>query len=350
MSYPRSARVLALLALVALAVFAQQGPYVPYEERLADGVVNWDEGWIRADASVPLSAGIPPAQARVNAQRVAVLKAQAAALRIALRLPVDSEERLESFEVLRIHVKGVVAGGQIVSEGLKDGVYALSLKVPVNGVRGIVAEVSKVTLPPQPPSETGPQSGAGQAAPKPGAPAEPPKPQGVASFASVTVDARDAGVKPALQPRILDPQGNVVYGVKTVKPLVARDRTLARYVTQGSPDSGHATWLSPQNLGPIPLALITPPWELMAQAQRPPTGRQRGAPETLEVKAASASGKLKADIVVTEETARRLREAEAASGVLSDAKVVVVVRADVGGVESRFRLRGDAGPPALASK
>ena len=50
-----------------------------------------------------------------------------------------------------------------------------------------------------------------------------------------------------------------------------------------------------------------------------------------------------ADIVVTEETARRLREAEAASGVLSNAKVVVIVRPDVGGVESRRLPSGAPG-------
>jgi hypothetical protein len=91
----------------------------------------------------------------------------------------------------------------------------------------------------------------------------------------------------------------------------------------------------------LPLALIAPPWDLLAQ--REPTGRQRGGPQSLEVKAVSSSGKLKADIVVTEETARRLREAEAASGVLSNAKVVVIVRPDVGGVESRRLPSGAPG-------
>jgi hypothetical protein len=99
-------------------------------------------------------------------------------------------------------------------------------------------------------------------------------------------------------------------------------------------EGSHTTsWPSRESLGPLPLAMISPPWELLAQ--REPTGRQRGGSQSLEVKAVSASGKLRADIVVTEETARRLREADAASGVLSDAKVVVIVRPDVGGVESR---------------
>ncbi|OYW04382.1 MAG: hypothetical protein B7X11_03000, partial [Acidobacteria bacterium 37-65-4] len=354
MKLQRVGRVLALCGLVVLAVFAQRGPYSPYREKLPDGMVDWDQGWIRADASVPLRKGVPPAQALVEAQRVAMIKAQATALRIAMRLPVNSERRLESYEALRIRIKGIVAGGEVVDEGTSAGVYHISLKVPVNGVHGIVSAVSIVTLPPQPqpppkePSGHGEAGGYGQSV----KPSEQPPPQqkeeaqagtgqegpsDLASFASVTVDATDAGAKPALQPRIIDEKGREVYGVKTVKPLVAGTKTLARYVTpaDGGATSSHATWLGPEGLGPLPLALITPPWRLLAQARREPSVRPRGALNSLEVKAVRASGRLKADIVVTEETARKLRELDVRTGALSNGRVTVVVRSDVGGVESR---------------
>jgi hypothetical protein len=84
-------------------------------------------------------------------------------------------------------------------------------------------------------------------------------------------------------------------------------------------------------------------------AQREPSQRPRGEEGTLVVRAVSSSGPLKADIVVTEETARQMRAAEAASGVLSNAHVVVVVRADVGGVESR-RMAVDGGSRELARR
>ena len=73
MKMKRAWRFLALCGLVVLTVFAQQGRYAPYQEKLPDGVVDWDEGWIRTDVEVPLRTGIPPQQARVEAQRVAVL-------------------------------------------------------------------------------------------------------------------------------------------------------------------------------------------------------------------------------------------------------------------------------------
>ena len=170
MKLKRTRRLLALCSLVVLTAVAQQGRYAPYQEKLLDGVVDWDEGWIRTNVEVPLRTGIPPQQARVEAQRVAVIKAQAAALRIAMAVPVNSEQRLESFEALRVRVKGIVAGGQIVSEGLQGQSYKLSLQVPINGVQGIVSEVYKVTVPPPEPMPP-------QAAKKPQASATQPPPE-----------------------------------------------------------------------------------------------------------------------------------------------------------------------------
>jgi hypothetical protein len=355
----RALRMVVLCGLVALLAVAQQGLYTPYQERLTDGVVDWDEGWIQADAVVPLGEGVPPQQAVVQAQRVAMIKAQAAALRIAMRVPVDSERRLESYEALKVRVKGIVAGGEVVSEGQQGRTYRLSLRVPINGVKGLVSEVYAVTAPVPEPLPDVSSRPAGQIPPPPPKPPElpkaaakePPSEKTVARLDSVTVDASDAGVKPALQPRILDTQGNVLYSVKTVKPLVAREKTLARYVRPTGSGGTESSWADPEGLGPLPLALITPPWRLLAQATTPPPPqRPRGGGQTLTVKAVQASGTLKADIVVTEETARKLREAEASSGVLSDAKVIVVVRADVGGVESRRLLRLVPEPHQVAAK
>ena len=344
MTTQRLSRAFALFALLALAVGAQQGPYKPYQEKLPDGVVDWDEGWIRTESVVTMRTDVPAAQARVEAQRVATVKAQAAALRLAMRLPVNSEQRLESYEALRVRVKGIVAGGQIVADAVQGHDYRVALLVPVNGVTGIMSEVSKVTLPPaaEPEPEAKPvKPGLEPLPPEAANPAGDQAPGGsAADFASVTIDATEAGAKPALQPRIVDPQGNEVYGVKTVKRLVAREKTLARYVTPaGGGGAAPASWLDEGTLARLPLALIEAPSFLLAQ--REPSQRQRGQEQGLSVKAVSTSGPLRADLVVTAETAKQLRES--ARGALSEGKVVVVVRADVGGVESRrYRPEGNA--------
>jgi len=325
-------RVLLVACTVTFAALGGVDPEAPYRETVS-GSVDWDAGWIRAEAEVPLpAAGPSTAQARVDARRVAVLKAQAAALRIAMRLPVDSERRLESFEALRTRVRGIVSGGRVVSEGDRDGRYVLTLEVPINGVQGLASEVALVTLP-APPPEPAPPRRTPSDPPAPRAEPTPPPSRELSSFATVTVDAREAGVRPALQPRILDPAGREVYGIKTIKPLRAREGMLARYVTRPAASQGRFRLTDPHLSPALPLALAALP--RIERAQRPPSTRPRGEEAAIEVKAMGASGSLGADILVTEEEARRLREAEAATGALSEGRVRIVVRPDVGGVEGR---------------
>lgn len=329
-------RVVLVACAVTLAALGEADPDSPYREAVSGGSVDWDAGWIRADVEVPLpGGGVSPAQARVDARRIGTVKAQAAALRIAMRLPVDSERRLESFEALRVRVRGIVSGGRILSEETRDGRYTLILEVPINGVRGIASEVAVVTLPPPPP-EPSPTHVRPSRPPSPEPEAARPPARELSSFASVTVDAREAGVRPALQPRILDPSGREVYGIKTIKPMRAKEGMLARYVTR--PAAAPSGFLFPDfpRSASLPLALVALPGT--ERVQREPSSRPRGDEAGIEVRASGASGTLGADILVTEEEARRLREAEAATGALSGGRVRVVIRPDVGGVEGRGPL------------
>lgn len=330
----------ALTLGVLLAMAAQEGGHRPYREKLPDGEVDWFEGWIRVTATAPIDQAVPKGKGAMDARRVALVKAQAAALRIAMRVPVDSERRLESFEALRVKVKGVVSGGQVLTEETRGKEFVLTLEVPVSGVRGLRSEVLPVVLPPEEP----------EPAPKP-KPKPAPAPKATeeskvetsaepAEVASVTVDASEAGVRPALFPRIVDPQGQEVYSVKTVGRLGASQKALAKYTIGRSEDGKQ---IGSMEAGPsLPLAFVAPGAPLWLLQASPEGGRKRGGGQTLMVKASGAKGTLRSDIVVTEETAKKLREAESASGVLSQAKVVVVVRSDVGGVEGRRRTVREA--------
>jgi len=336
----KSVAALAGLLLLALTTLTGETSLAPYRESLPDGTVDWDAGWIRTEASVPLPSGIPRAQALVESRRTALVKAQAAALRLAMRLPVDAERRLESFEALKVRVRGIVQGGRVLSEETRGDRTVVSLEVPINGVHGIASEVAVVTLPPPEPEPPPPAPQArSRETPAPPTPSQPPAASSLASFGDVTVDGRDAGLKPALQMRIVDPQGNEVYGPKTVKPLRAREAMLARYVT--APPEPQGTFGPAFSSSPL-LTLAVIAWPPLEMAQREPTQRPRGE-EGLVVRAAAARGTLRADVVVTEEEAARLREADRQSGLLREGRVRVVVRPDVGGVEGRRRDPSSAG-------
>jgi hypothetical protein len=366
------------LALVGLAlaliitVFAQdEGPYQPYRQKLPDGTVSWYEGWIQARAEVPLMKGLPRNQAQVEAQRTALLKAQAAALRIAMKVPMDADRRLEEFEALKVRVQGVIRGGKVIQEGLAGDTYSLTLEVPISGVNGIVSEsypvmvAAEETRPPSAPESTTappPQATAEAGQPQPeqkpvppqaskpapeGQPAKP-KVSSLSSFASVRIDATEAGAKPALFPKVKDEKGQPVYSVATVKPDVAKHQTIARYVSPqgGSQQTGASPSLAPSSL---PLAVVDPMRFLLAQGTPPPK-RPHGEENVLTIHAVRAEGGLQADLVITPEDAQKLRDAEAANGVLSSGNVVVVVRADVGGVESRLLAAPGSGEVVLSRR
>ncbi len=339
--------LLALSLVLLLTAFAQEGPFRPYRQTLPDGTVSWYEGWIQTRAVVPLATGVPKAQAQTDARRVALMKAQAAALRIAMKVPMDAERRLEEFEALKVRVQGVVRGGKVLEERLEGTRYLLSLEVPISGVNGIAAEaypvvVPELAAPPKPPQAGAAAPPAGPKPPPLASSPPPPGPKSLSTFASVRVEADEVGAKPALYPKILDPQGQPVYSAATVRPEVARRQTIARYV--GRPAEGPSRTLVPGDWAPsgLPLALVDPRRFLLAQ-QVPPVPPapmpEAQAPipypfaeEVLVVKAVGARGKLKADLVVTEQDAQRLRQNRA---LLEEAQVTVVVRTDVGGVESR---------------
>ncbi len=350
-----------VLALIVTVLAQEEGPYQPYRQKLPDGTVSWYEGWIQTRAEVPLMKGMPRNQAQIEAQRVALMKAQAAALRIALKVPMDADRRLEEFEALRVRVKGVIRGGKVIQEGLSGDSYALTLEVPISGVNGIVSEAYPVVLPPEEPQaqeqaaqanppqqgEAAPPAATGAAPPQPEAKLPPPQaskpaPEGkpskpkvssLNSFAAVRIDATEAGAKPALFPKVKDDKGQNVYSVATVKPDVAKRQTIARYVSPTG--SSEKTQSSPSMVPSfLPLALVDPRSFLLAQGTPPPK-RPHGEENVLTIHAVRAEGKLSTDLVITPEDAQKLRDAEAANGVLSSGNVVVVVRSDVGGVESR---------------
>jgi hypothetical protein len=88
---------------------------------------------------------------------------------------------------------------------------------------------------------------------------------------------------------------------------------------------------------------------LLAQGTPPPK-RPHGEENVLTIHAVRAEGGLQADLVITPEDAQKLRDAEAANGVLSSGNVVVVVRADVGGVESRLLAAPGSGEVVLSRR
>jgi len=282
----------ALLIVLAIAVGPAGAQSAPGDavEMVGQGSINWTSGQISATGiGVPPANPANPAQARAMALRAAQVVALRNLLEIVKGVRVDSETVVENFmtksDVIRTHVDGIVRGAQIVKTSyLSDGSVEVTVAMGMRGAlldavvpesfgsRGITpvplrpAPATPATPPavsggkqqPLPPQPTPPVPGAKQQPepvqptpgkppvsptpepPKPSPPSPPPAPipeapeQMTAQFkggkaTGVVIDGRGLGLRPALLPKIVDPQGQEIYVGQVVTRTNAVEQGVAGY-------------------------------------------------------------------------------------------------------------------------
>ena len=257
-------------------------------DRTGSGSINWTTSEVYATG-----IGAPPphpanaAQARAMAERAAFVVALRNLLETVKGVRVDSESIVENFmtksDVIRTKVDGIVKGArtvktQYLSDGSVEVLVALSLKgeflntiVPETFGKGYglltpAKPAPQITVPSQPPVVPGkkaepikpepqqptppvasvplqkpePEKPAPQAGKKPGAQPEPSMPapevpsQATVAFkggvaTGMVIDGRGVGLRPALLPRIVDPQGQELYVGQVVPRTNAVEQGVAGY-------------------------------------------------------------------------------------------------------------------------
>ncbi len=284
---------LAITCLVAANALAQAGNAGDAIERTASGQINWTSGEVYATGiGVPPSQHVNAAQARAMTERAAFVVAIRNLLEIVKGVRVDSETVVENFmvknDVIRTRVDGIVRGARVVkTQYMSDGSVEVLVAMPMRGalMDAIVPEdfgkpmssqpTLKVTPMPQMPKPavppSSPQKPVEPLKPAPPAPApsapekmpepvkpslppvasvpekkpepkqpEPPRPAPPTPGESTTVfkggtatglviDGRGLGLRPALLPRITDPQGQEIYVGQVVPRTNAVDQGVAGY-------------------------------------------------------------------------------------------------------------------------
>ncbi|HSP05524.1 MAG TPA: hypothetical protein VLR94_00015, partial [Acidobacteriota bacterium] len=146
-----------------------------------------------------------------------------------------------------------------------------------------------------------------------------------AEYTGVVIDARAIAVSPALFPKVQDPQKKDVYSVKHVSQDDLQKRGMASYATVSR---------DVQITRLFPKALVIPVSYMPEGAADSAKAKRRQGYKPLVVKATGADGKaIKANLVVSEEDARKLQQLDQATGALKQCRVVVVVSSEVGGLE-----------------
>lgn len=292
------------ISLLFLAIGFQAGPgYAQLSDVVeqigTNGKVNWTNGIVEATG-----IGAPPEkfygkpQARPMALRAAQLDAYRNLLEIVKGVRVDATTEVRDFttssDTIRAQVEGLVKGALIHSRNyMSDGTVEVTMRMSLNGdFAQALLPIPKVLK-----SETFDRPGAPIAPtpivsqPAPPQSAGPAAPVASAVFTGMVVDARGIQARPAMSPKIVDESGQEVYGSMLV------DREFA--VQQGM--SGYARDLT------------------AAQTN------QRVTNNPITVKGVKTDGPGKANIIISNADAQKLRAAADNLSFMKKARVMIVL-------------------------
>lgn len=263
-----------MLSLLMSAVMVHAQTSNPFDalENVGQGTINWTSGEVYATGiGAPPPSAVNPAQARAMALRAAQVVAYRNLLEIVKGVRVDSETVVENFmttsDIIRTRVDGIVKGARIMkTQYMSDGSVEVLVAMPMKGalLDAVVPESFGAMTPPPPPLRPAPsvQVPAPQRpAPIPPVPEKRPEPprveparptpqqpeppkvvqpriavpdQSTAQFkggkaTGVVIDGRGLGLKPALLPKIIDPQGQEIYVGQVVARTNAVEQGVAGY-------------------------------------------------------------------------------------------------------------------------
>lgn len=251
-------------------------------EQMGDkGKINWSEGYIEAvgiGASPERYIGKP--QARPMALRAARVDAYRNLLETTKGVRIDSATVVKDFtvesDVINAQVEGLVKGAKVVNQDyLSDGTVEVTLRMPMAG--GFAQVIIPKALEKKPEAT-------------PPAPPAGPAPSGDV-FTGMVVDARGLQARPAMAPKVLDENGKEVYGSMNV------DKEFA--VQQGM--SGYAR-------------------DLTAAQSNP-----RVTNNPVSVKGVKTEGPGRADIVISNADAEKIRGAADNMTFLKKCRVMIVL-------------------------
>jgi hypothetical protein len=259
----------------AEAVVAQTGNPGDAVETAGSGQINWTSGEVFATGiGAPPAYRVNAAQARAMTERAAFVVAIRNLLEIVKGVRVDSSSVVENYmvksDVIRTRVDGIVRGARVVkTQYMSDGSVEVLVAMPMKGAlmdaivpesfgRPLISQPPQIPTPSAPqPSEIPPSSFPKSVEPKkpePPAPVpsspekkpdlpqqpEPIKPAPSTPDESTTVfkggkatglviDGRGLGLRPALLPKVVDPQGQEIYVGQVVTRTNAVDQGVAGY-------------------------------------------------------------------------------------------------------------------------
>jgi len=202
------------------------------DEPVPGGEVDWSGNVVRARGSGVVDPGMSNrSQARLMAERAAVVVAQRNLLEIVKGVRVDSETRVENFmtdyDVVYSRVEGYVKGARQRGPARYDslaGIVEVELEMEIYGDEGLSDALT-------------PALGTGEVS---AASLSPRVREFFQQYSGLVFDGGEAGLKPSMYPKIYDEQGNLLLdtrdyagylgkgGQATMQFIADLDQVLAR--------------------------------------------------------------------------------------------------------------------------
>ena len=205
-----------MLVALSTAAWAQSAPAWAATEATENGKINYSQRVITATGIGAVPANAPNVgAARANAIRAAQLDALRNLVEVVKGVRVNSETTIEnsmvSSDVIRTSVEGMVRGATRVGDVkyLSDSSVEVTMQVPMSGIMDVMLpQAAEGVDPTSIDMATAKVDEAAAAA----AAADAVTPAASGPITGLIIDARGLGLKPSMSPRIVDQNGDILYG------------------------------------------------------------------------------------------------------------------------------------------
>lgn len=224
--YALMALVAGMLAFSTATVFSEDtvgmSEWTQIVEKIGNnGNVNWSAGYIEAvGIGAPPERFIGKPQARPMALRAAELVAKRNLLEITKGVRIDSATVIKDYmvesDIINSQVEGFIKGAMVVKQDyMSDGTVEVTVRMPLFG------DFSQVIMPKI--MERKPESR------PPVMPPAAPAALSAPVYTGLVVDARGVQARPAMAPKIIDENGQDVYGSMNVDREYAVQQGISGY-------------------------------------------------------------------------------------------------------------------------
>jgi len=315
-----------LIYLITWIGNVQAGPpsFSPYLESYPNGKIDWDQGYFYG-----IGKGYPHLNggSRAKALKVAQAEALSAILQVAAGIRLDDQKTILDLQkdevILRLQafVRYEPYERVYVQDKNKPH-YRVTYRAPMKGVQGLTKRLLD------------------QFKGKPGIWNDFPSPERDKETDDeegpwVVLDARQirAGEKaqPALFPKVLSENGEVVYDLNRAQEEAVVRRGMARYVVSDEPRESWGVSKTGFLSAVLNVLQTSPAWAQERENRK----KRRG--NYIVTNVTQIQGLKKTNLVISEGDAKRLKQEDTSSNILKQCRVIVVVSSSVGGVEGALQ-------------